>query len=155
MLGYLTIPPPSPGPLFLCEDGSTLSRPRLVQALHQALRAARVVESQFSGHSLRIGYATMAAHAGLPDSMIKTLGHWKLSTFTLYIRTPLQELSASSMALASSHGPSPIVAQPSTSWPQCTGPMSHYFSVPPTACTVPVLHSIVSLLVMLVHVFGI
>ena len=109
VLGYLAIHPPSPGPLLLFEDGSTLLRPRLVQALRQALHAAGVDDSQFSGHSFRIGAATTAARAGLPDSLIKTLGRWKSSTFTLYIRTPWQELSAVSAALASPHRSSPTV----------------------------------------------
>ena len=103
VLGYLAIRPSSPGPLFLFNDGSVLSRPRLVQALHQALRAAGVDDSRFSGHSFRIGAATTAARVGLPDSLIITLGRWKSSTFARYIRTSWQDLSAVSAALATPH----------------------------------------------------
>ena len=101
VLAYLAIRPPSPGPLFIFKDGSSLSRPRLVQALRQALSAAGIDASQFNGHSFRIGAATAAAQAGLNDSLIKTLGRWRSSTFALYVRTPRHQLSAVSAALAS------------------------------------------------------
>lgn len=107
MLGYLAIRPPSPGPLFIFCDGSTLSRTRLVQSLRQALSAAGVDDSKFSGHSFRIGAATTAAKVGLNDSLIKTLGRWKSSAFTLYIRTPWHQLSAVSAALVSTHSSPP------------------------------------------------
>ena len=67
MLGYLTLRPPAPGFLFLFEDGSTLSRPRLTRALRSALRDAGLSDAGFSGHSFRIGAATTAARAGLSD----------------------------------------------------------------------------------------
>lgn len=94
MLGYLAIRPSMPGPLFLFRDGSTLSRPRLVQALHQALGAAGIDSSGYSGHSFRIGAATTATQMGVSDSMIKTLGRWRSSAFMLYIRTPSEQLAA-------------------------------------------------------------
>lgn len=101
VLAYLAIRPQSVGPLFVFHDGSTLSRPRLVRSLREALRAVGVDDSSYSGHSFRIGAATAAAKAGLNDSLIQTLGRWKSSAFTLYIRTPWQQLvSASPMLLA-------------------------------------------------------
>ena len=74
VLAYLAVRPPSPGPLFIFQDGSALSRPRLVQSLRRALTLAGIDASGYSGHSFRIGAATAAAKAGLPDSLIKTLG---------------------------------------------------------------------------------
>ena len=55
MLGYLAIRQRSSGPLFLFWDGSTLSRPRLIKALREALKLIGVDDSKFSGHSFRIG----------------------------------------------------------------------------------------------------
>ena len=103
ILGYLALRPPSPGPLFMYQDGSTLSRERLVQSLREALRAAGVEDSGFSGHSFRIGAATAAAQAGVSDSLIQTLGRWKSSAFTLYIRTPWQHLTSISPMLVAHH----------------------------------------------------
>ena len=100
MLAYLAIRPASPGPLFLFEDGATLSRQRLVHSLHQALSMAGIDDSRYSGHSFRIGAATTAAKAGVSDSLIQTLGRWKSSAFTVYIRTPWQSITAISATLA-------------------------------------------------------
>ena len=101
MLGYLAVRPPSPGPLFVFEDGATLSRARLVQSLHEALVLVGMDDGRFSGHSFRIGAATAAASAGLQDSLIKTLGRWRSSAYTVYIQTPWQRLAAVSAALSS------------------------------------------------------
>ena len=102
ILGYLAIRPTLPGPLFLFSDGATLSRPRLVDSLRQVLNTAGVDASGYSGHSFRIGAATTAAQMGLGDSLIKSLGRWKSSAFTLYIRPPWDRLSSVSATLASS-----------------------------------------------------
>ena len=101
MLGYLAIRPPSPGPLFIFKDGTSLSRQRLVQMLRQALQLAGISDTGFSGHSFRIGAATAAAQAGLNDSLIQTLGRWKSAAFNVYIRTPWQQIAAVSQSLAS------------------------------------------------------
>ena len=93
VLGYLAIRPPTQGPLFIFADGAPLSRPRLVQSLKEALAAAGMDVTGFSGHSFRIGAATTAARMGVSDSLIKTLGRWKSSAFTTYIRTPWQRLA--------------------------------------------------------------
>ena len=105
MLGYLACRPATLGPLFIFRDGSPLSRPRLVQALRQALHMAGTSDAGYSGHSFRIGAATTAARAGLSDSLIKTLGRWRSSAFTLYIRSPWQSLAAASLALVSGDAP--------------------------------------------------
>ncbi len=64
MLGYLAARPPAPGSLFRFGDGSPLSRPKLVQCLREALRAARIDDNGFSGHGFCIGAATAAARGG-------------------------------------------------------------------------------------------
>ena len=101
ILAYLAIRPPEPGPLFIFEDGSSLSRPRLVHSLRQALTASGFDALQYNGHSFRIGAASTAARAGLNDSLIKTLGRWHSSAYTRYIRTPQAQLAAVSSALVS------------------------------------------------------
>ena len=104
MLAYLAVRPTSPGPLFMFNDGSTLSRDKLILSLRQVLSATDLDTSRFSGHSFRIGAATTAARAGLQDSFIQTLGRWKSSSFTSYIRTPRDRLTAVSAVLSTTPG---------------------------------------------------
>ena len=59
--------------------------------IRDALSCAGIDASQFSGHSFGISAASTAAQAGL---MIQTLGRWKLSAFTAYIRTLEKDLIA-------------------------------------------------------------
>ena len=90
------------GPLFRFEDGSSLSRQRLVTAIRSALQSQGVppvVLSGISGHSFRIGAATAAARAGVQDSTIQTLGRWRSSSFLRYIRTPGSQLASVSPRL--------------------------------------------------------
>lgn len=94
MLGYLAVRPPDPGPLFIFLDGTPLSQQLLVKHMREALTTAGVDTSNYSGHSFRIGAASTAAHAGFNDSFIKTLGRWKSSAFTAYIRTPVEDLAS-------------------------------------------------------------
>ena len=77
----------APGPLFAFPNGRPLSRDKFCAWLQDAL--LRIGETgHFSGHSLRIGAATTAAAAGIPDHLIKTLGRWISDAYQLYIRTP-------------------------------------------------------------------
>ena len=94
LLAYLAMRPPSPGPLFIFMDGTPLSRARLVTHVREALSQAGIDTARYSGHSFRIGAATTAARAGFSDSFIQTLGRWKSSAFTAYIRTPPEDLIA-------------------------------------------------------------
>ena len=92
VLGYLAIRPATPGPLFIHRDGSPLTRAQLVSAIRSTLQISGMDISRYSGHSFRVGAATAAARAGLPDSLIQTLGRWKSSAFLRYIRTPKSTL---------------------------------------------------------------
>ena len=101
MLAYMAVRSPTPGPLFVFQDGTPLSRTHFTYHLRQAVQQAGLCPNNFSGHSFRIGAATTAAKAGLPDSLIKSLGRWKSTVFTRYICTPIELLIGSSVALAS------------------------------------------------------
>ena len=89
---YQPAHPSTPGPLFIHQDGWSLSSPGLVRAVRSALASARVDTSCYSGHSFWIGAATTATQAGLKDSLIQTLVQWKTSAFLSYIRTPPSQL---------------------------------------------------------------
>ena len=99
LLAYLAIRPPTPGPLFLLRSGQPLSRGGLVSAVRLALGSTDLDISRFNGHSFRIGAATAAAEAGIPDSTIKLLGRWRSSAFTRYLRPPVHSLAAVSTRL--------------------------------------------------------
>lgn len=103
MLAFLAIRQSSAGPLFVYQDGSPLSRTRLVCALRQALSAVSVNVSPFSGHSFRIGAASTAAKVGIGDAIIKTLGRWSSTSYMSYIKTPRDSLTAISRSLAQQH----------------------------------------------------
>ena len=89
------------GPLFVAENGSPLSRDKLVSWLKSTLAAAGIDASHFSGHSFRIGAASTAAAKGIEDSTIQALGRWQSDSFKRYIRLPRQELAAISQTLVS------------------------------------------------------
>eukprot|EP00741_Cyanophora_paradoxa_P002102 tig00000551_g2038.t1 len=57
-------------------------------------------------HSFRIGAATAAFEAGLPDYAIQLLGRWRSDAFQLYIRArPELVRRQRGLLLASSHAP--------------------------------------------------
>ena len=80
-----------------------LLKSQVVTGVRRALRAAGLDSTQYSGHSFRIGVATSATVAGVPDHLVKTLGRWEFSAYLLYIWTPRESLAAVSTQLA---GPS-------------------------------------------------
>lgn len=95
---YLGIRGSSPGPLFVCRDGRPLSPPVVNQWLRSILSAAGV-PGDYSSHSFRIGAASSAALAGMPDHLIKTLGRWSSDAYLRYIHTPPEVLLASARHL--------------------------------------------------------
>ena len=99
LLAYLAIRPTLPGPLFLHGNGAPLTRSDLISAIRAALSGVGVDLSRYTGHSFRIGAATAAAEASLPDSLIQTLDCWRSSAFQRYIRTPTNTLLSVSRTL--------------------------------------------------------
>lgn len=56
--------------------------------LSQALIAAGKRQPYIRPHSVRIGAATSAAIAGVPDEQIQRLGRWKSDAYRRFIRIP-------------------------------------------------------------------
>ena len=81
-------------------SGTSLSKPRLIASLRRVLQEVGVDSSKYSGHSFRIGTATMAAKLGVSDLLINILGWWRSSAFVHYIRTPWEQLSLFSSLLS-------------------------------------------------------
>ena len=61
-------------PLFLCADGTALTRSRFISCLPSLLEKVGLKAELYAGHSFRIGAATIAASAGLPDWLIQAMG---------------------------------------------------------------------------------
>ena len=78
-----------------------LFRLTIICLLRDAARHARPPYHSLKGHSFRIGAASPAAAAGLPDWLIKVLGRWSSDCYQLYIRTPRQVLLSAAPRMAS------------------------------------------------------
>ncbi|XP_006818610.1 uncharacterized protein LOC102806526 [Saccoglossus kowalevskii] len=87
-------------PLFISEDGLPLTRACFLHLLRSLLNTIGVDSSKYSGHSFRIGAASSAAHAGIQDHMIKTLGRWTSDTYNRYIRVADDSIYGAQSALA-------------------------------------------------------
>ena len=102
VLAYLSVPP-----FISVSRWYPLVVGSLVSSVHEALYSQRVDTTAYSRHSFCIGVTSMAAEAGIRDAVIKQLGRWKSTAFTLYIRLPCQSLLQSRSRLVSSlHPPS-------------------------------------------------
>ena len=99
LLSYMALRGNAQGPLFLYDDGTSLSRNRLVREVQRATTEAGRDCTGFTGHSFRIGAATTAKARGLDDSTIKALGRWKSTAFESYIRIPGSSLAEFSQSL--------------------------------------------------------
>ena len=97
---YLHVRGDSPGPLFRFSNSVPLSRPHVTDWLRSILAAAGV-QGNYSSHSFRIGAATSASAAGIPDSLIRTLGRWSSDAYLVYIRTSQETLRSAASRLAS------------------------------------------------------
>jgi len=54
-------------------------------------------------HSLRIGAATSASLAKLPETHIQILGRWRSDAFKRYIKPPSNEVASFSGIIAAGH----------------------------------------------------
>ena len=88
------------GAFFRSSDRTPLSKPLFVEMVHAALSRAGVPVGGYSGHSFRIGAATAASQARIPDSVIQALGRWSSSAFLRYIRTSREQLALLSSSMA-------------------------------------------------------
>ena len=74
-------------PLYILSSGRQLTRPELTETVRLLLRTVLVPNAEaYSGHSFRIGAATAAAVAGVPDSLIRAAGRWKSDVALRYMR---------------------------------------------------------------------
>ena len=105
LLDFLAVRGDAPGPLFIFPDGSPLRRGVFVHQVQSSLAASGLTSSNFNGHSFRIGAATTASAAGVPETTIKVLGRWKSQAYQRYIRPDNADLALVSGQLAQSFSP--------------------------------------------------
>ena len=87
-------------PLFVLPDGQPLTRNVFLNMLKLILDRLGLDSSTYAGHSFRIGAATSAAAAHVPDHIIKILGRWSSDCYQRYIHTPLTLLEHASQSIA-------------------------------------------------------
>ena len=93
MLNFLKVRGPYPGPLFCRKSGTPISKSRFVDSVRSALTKADFPVDVFTGHSFCIGAAIITASAGICNSSIQSLDHWKSNAYLLYIRAKPQKLA--------------------------------------------------------------
>ena len=88
------------GALFSFHPGRLLTRKSVVSLLRDVARQAGLPYSSLKGYSFRIGAASTAAAAGLPDWLIKALGRWSSDCYQLHIHTPQNVLMSAAPRMA-------------------------------------------------------
>ena len=99
LLDYLSLRGDVAGPLFIQQNGLPLHWSLFVQKVQVALTATGLTGTNFNSHSFRIGAATAAGVAGVPEATIKVLGRWKSGTYQQYIRPSAGDLAQVSTQL--------------------------------------------------------
>ena len=89
------------GPLFSFQSGRYLTRSAVVHLLRDAASYTGLPYKSLKGYHFRIGAASTAAAAGLPDCLIKVLGRWSSDCYQLYIRIPKNVLMSAAPCMAS------------------------------------------------------
>ncbi|XP_071119608.1 uncharacterized protein [Haliotis cracherodii] len=87
-------------PLFLMPNGVAMDRKFFIDHLKLVLHRSGYDHTNYNGHSFRIGAATTAATAGIPDHLIKTLGRWSSDCYNRYIRTEQRSIHQAQLAMA-------------------------------------------------------
>ena len=101
LLAYLAIRGDVPGPLFIHQDRSPLTKHKLILMLRSTLQEAGIDATYYSGHSFRIGAATTAAACGISETIIMQMGRWRSSAYQAYIKIPTRDLATIAHKIAS------------------------------------------------------
>ena len=100
LLPYLVVRGNLEGPLFIMADGRRLTHELFSNSLDTILAKLRINSGEYNTHSFRIGAATSASEAGIPDSTIMMLGRWQSNAYQRYIKTTPEKLAQLSQTLA-------------------------------------------------------
>lgn len=86
LCAYLSIRGSDPGPLYIFQDKKPVSRSYFNLQLKKSLSWSGLQGQAYKPHSFRIGAATEAALAGIPDQKLKLMGRWHSDAYKKYIR---------------------------------------------------------------------
>jgi len=103
MLAYLNRKGKQPGPLFITKEGTGWTGAMFYTGLKSLMGDVKLDKCCYNTHRVRIGAATSASLAKLPDAHIQILGHWKSNAFKRYIRPPPNEVANMSKIIAAGH----------------------------------------------------
>ena len=95
MQEYLHSHPSGAGPLFAWSVGQYLTRDDMVLMLRRCFPGVPNINT----HSFRIGGASAAALAGIPDSQIQILGRWSSDAYRMYFHLGDNSVTAMGLAL--------------------------------------------------------
>ena len=99
---YLTAPASPHAPLFTYASAQPLDRPSLTEEVRTLLAMCNVPNwRDYASHSFRIGAATTAAVAGVPEYLIRRMGRWQSDAALRYIRDSDKLVLSVSASLAS------------------------------------------------------
>ena len=104
MTKYLDTTTHNNKPLFIFCNGSYLTRSSLTSILKALLGRSGIDISRYSSHSFRIGAATTAAAANVPDWLLKVMGRWA-SSHTRSIKTGSESLRVVTLKMATTSIP--------------------------------------------------
>ena len=106
LLPYLALRGHCKEPVFILEDGRYLTRQRLCSLLDSVLTKLHIDNQKYNTHSFRIGAATTAREANIPDALIQLMGRWKsnaANAYLTYIKTPPADLAKLSKCLITNY----------------------------------------------------
>ena len=93
-----------PNQLFVYGSGSPLAKLDISREIRNLLPLCGVAcPEMYASHSLRIGAATTAAIAGVPEHLIRHMGRWKSDAVLKYIRVANTDVSQLSAKLSTIH----------------------------------------------------
>lgn len=111
LLAYIhyrkTLNPTPLSPLFIDDLSRPVTRFWFQKHLKAVLRLSGISPEPYSSHSFRIGAATTAAHRGLSQQHIQTLGRWTSDAFKSYIRLSQSHLKEAQKTMSMSHNTNP------------------------------------------------
>ena len=88
------------GPLFRFQSGTVLTRHRLNHLISELAARSAVEAGRYSSHSFRMGAASAAAAAGIPEWKIQALGRWSSDCYKRYVRLPSSEMDTVASTIA-------------------------------------------------------